>query len=205
MVADNKGEAVAGTTTAETAPGIDDVADAESVGSGEQQGVEEVDAEPLSLDVIFEILRNRRRQLVLEFLRDREDPVTIGELAEHIAAIENETTVRQLNAQQRKRVYIGLYQCHLPKMDDVEVIDFNQSRGRITAGSKIDPLYDYLDVANGEHGDDDEAPFERKHGVGFVATTAAFFAAQLAGAYLLASVFVLLLLVGTAAVVAGDL
>lgn len=180
------------------------MADGESVGSGEQQEVEEVDDEPLSLDVIFEILRNRRRQLVLEFLRDREDPVTIGELAEHIAAIENETTVRQLNAQQRKRVYIGLYQCHLPKMDDVEVIDFNQSRGRIAAGSKIDPLYDYLDVANGEHDDDDEAPFEPKHGAGFAAITAAFFAAQLTGAYLLASVFVVLLLVGTAAVVAGD-
>jgi len=163
----------------------------------------EAESESLSLDIIFEILRNRRRQLVLEFLREEGETVTIGELAEHIAAIENDTTVRQLNAQQRKRVYIGLYQCHLPKMDDVDVIEFNQSRGRISPGKHIEPLYEYLDVANGETEDDeaDEPPFERKHGAGFAAVTLAFFVAQLAGAYALASAFVLLLAVATFVVV----
>ncbi|MFW5934478.1 MAG: DUF7344 domain-containing protein, partial [Halolamina sp.] len=173
MGTDNSCEAVAGPAAADTAPGIDDVTGEEEVGSEERGAARDADEEPLSLDVIFEILRNRRRQLVLEFLRDREESATIGELAEHIAAIENDTTVRQLNAQQRKRVYIGLYQCHLPKMDDVDVIEFNQSRGHIAPGSKIDPLYDYLDVANGEHDDGDDAPpFERKHGVGFAAVGA---------------------------------
>jgi hypothetical protein len=66
-------------------------------------------SEELPLDVTFEILKNRRRRLVLQFLRDAEETTSIGELAEHIAAIENDTTVQQLNAQQRKRVYIGLY------------------------------------------------------------------------------------------------
>ena len=207
MVADKNGETVAGSPTAGTTQGIEAASETETeaVGADERAAEATQEDEQLSLDVIFEILRNRRRQLVLEFLRDREEPVTIGELAEHIAAIENETTVRQLNAQQRKRVYIGLYQCHLPKMDDVDVIEFNQSRGRIAPGSKIDPLYDYLDVANGTHDDDETAPpFERHHGIGFAAVAAAFFAAQLAGAYLIASGFVVLLLVGMLAIVSQN-
>lgn len=201
MATDNKSQAAAPEVTpgadGETGAGTEQTDDTDSA-----ENAEESASESLSLDIIFEILRNRRRQLVLEFLREEDGTVTIGELAEHIAAIENDTTVRQLNAQQRKRVYIGLYQCHLPKMDDVDVIDFNQSRGRISPGEHIEPLYEYLDVANGETDDeDDEPPFERKHGVGFAAFTAAFFLAQVSGAYMLASACVLLLVVATLAVV----
>ncbi|AEN07876.1 hypothetical protein Halar_0654 (plasmid) [halophilic archaeon DL31] len=148
-----------------------DAADAEEIPEGATGDPSGADESPeLSLDVTFEILRNRRRQLVLEFLRERDEMVTIGELAEHIAAIENDTTVRQLNAQQRKRVYIGLYQCHLPKMADVGVIEFNKSRGNISPGEHIEPLYEYLDVTNGRTGDgdgdgDDNAGFHPFQGV----------------------------------------
>ena len=167
---------------------------------------DETATDELSLDIIFEMLRNRRRQLVLEYLREHDETVTIGELAEHIAAIENDTTVRQLNAQQRKRVYIGLYQCHLPKMDDVDVIEFNQSRGRIAPGKHIEPLYEYLDVANGETDDEAAAemeaqqpPFDRRFLAGAVAITVVFFVAQLSGAYMIASVAVASLLLATVA------
>jgi hypothetical protein len=203
MATDNRGESVTGATDEAVAPDVDGVAGGEVT---EEEAIatssEDEGTESLSLDVIFEILRNRRRQFVLEYLREQEGTVTIGELAEHIAAIENDTTVRQLNAQQRKRVYIGLYQCHLPKMDDVDVIEFNQSRGRITPADHIEPLYEYLDVANGDHEtEDEEPPFERKHGFGFLAFAAAFFAAQLSGAYVIASGIVVLFLLGTLVVV----
>lgn len=190
-------------------PGADSMAEAPTADEVEEVSVDEeaeTDPQELSLDIIFEMLRNRRRQLVLEYLREHDETVTIGELAEHIAAIENDTTVRQLNAQQRKRVYIGLYQCHLPKMDDVDVIEFNQSRGRISPGEHIEPLYEYLDVANGETdgGEDSEVetertPFDRQFLAGSVALTGVFFAAQLAGAYMVASAAVLSLLLVTVA------
>jgi hypothetical protein len=202
MATDNRGESVTGPTDEAVAPDVDSVVGSDVTEDEEAVATSSAEEESLSLDVIFEILRNRRRQFVLEYLREQEGTVTIGELAEHIAAIENDTTVRQLNAQQRKRVYIGLYQCHLPKMDDVDVIDFNQSRGRITPAEHIEPLYEYLDVANGEHETAEaEAPFDRRHGVGFAAFGVAFFAAQLTGAYVVASGIVVLFLVGTLLVV----
>lgn len=97
-------------------------------------------------DVLFDVLKNQRRRLVLQFLRESEGTVRIGTLAEHIAAFENDVSPRSLNAQQRKRVYIGLYQCHLPKMADVDVIEFNQARGIIDLGPHGDELFAYLDA-----------------------------------------------------------
>jgi DNA-binding transcriptional ArsR family regulator len=99
----------------------------------------------LPLDITFEILKNRRRRLILKYLEDEPDSTPIGELAEHIAAIENDIDPRQLDSQQRKRVYIGLYQCHLPKMDDAGVIEYNQTRGIVDLNDSAAPLYEYLD------------------------------------------------------------
>lgn len=102
--------------------------------------------EELSLDVVFEILKNSRRREVIRFLREHDGQVALGELAEHIAALENDTTVEALTSTQRKRVYVGLYQCHLPKMDDVGVVEFDQNRGRVRLSDDTETFERYLDA-----------------------------------------------------------
>ncbi|WP_290819100.1 ArsR family transcriptional regulator [Halovivax sp.] len=102
--------------------------------------------EGLSKDVIFELLKNRRRREVLQHLLEREETVTLGELAEQIAAWENDTTVNALSSDQRKRVYVALYQTHLPKMDDAGIIDYDQDRGLISLSDNADLLMMYLDT-----------------------------------------------------------
>ena len=99
----------------------------------------------LPLDVIFELLKNQRRRHLLRYLDERDGKVPLGELAEHVAALENDTTVNALTSGQRKRVYVGLYQCHLPKMDDAGVIDFNRDRGLIELNESAAQLDAYLD------------------------------------------------------------
>ncbi|WP_254862659.1 DUF7344 domain-containing protein [Halovivax gelatinilyticus] len=100
----------------------------------------------LSKDVIFELLKNRRRREVLQYLLDTDGTVTLGELAEQIAAWENDTTVAALNSDQRKRVYVALYQTHLPKMDDAGIIDYDQDRGLIELADNADLLVMYLET-----------------------------------------------------------
>lgn len=99
------------------------------------------------LDLIFGILKNGRRRRVIQYLMDTEQEVTLSDLAEHIAAIENDTTPARLTSSQRKRVYVGLYQCHLPKMDDAGVIEYNQARGIIRATEQLPEFHDYLNPA----------------------------------------------------------
>ena len=118
--------------------------------AGEELVEEELETEDeaeteLPLDVIFELLKNQRRRYLLRYLEEQDGKVPLGELAEHVAALENNTTVNALTSGQRKRVYVGLYQCHLPKMDDAGVIDFNRDRGLIELNESASQLEAYLE------------------------------------------------------------
>ncbi|WP_254764801.1 DUF7344 domain-containing protein [Natrinema marinum] len=102
--------------------------------------------ERLSKDVIFELLKNRRWREVLAYLLEADETVTLGELAEQIAAWENDTDVNALSSDQRKRVYVALYQTHLPKMDDAGIVEYDQDRGLISLSDNADLLMMYLDT-----------------------------------------------------------
>jgi len=102
------------------------------------------DGRTLPKSVIFEILSADRRQEVLRYLDETGETANLGELAEHIASIECDCEVGQLSSQQRKRTYVGLYQCHLPKMADAGVIDYNSDRGTIALNGRSGRLLEYL-------------------------------------------------------------
>jgi len=103
---------------------------------------------PEQVDRIFSILQNHRRRLVLEYLRTR-DSTTQGELARHVAAVENDVPVDAVTSTQRKRVYVSLYQAHLPKLDDFDAISFDQDRGTVERTPKTEELLAYLDRLEG--------------------------------------------------------
>lgn len=110
-------------------------------------------SEELSLDLIFEVLKNRRRRDVIRYLREEDEQTSLSDLAEHVAALENDTTTQALSSSQRKRVYVGLYQCHLPKMDDMDIVNFNQDRGYVELGENVEQLDPYLDPVTAEEPD----------------------------------------------------
>lgn len=103
----------------------------------------------LSTDDVFEVLYNRRRRDVIRYLRERDGSATASDLAEHIAAKENDIPVQQLSSSQRKRVYVGLYQNHLPMMDDIGVIDYEKNRGSVQLRECTTQLEPYLDDTAG--------------------------------------------------------
>lgn len=103
------------------------------------------DTDPLSLDVMFELLKNKRRRDLLRYLEEEDDVVSMSDLAEHVAAIENDVPEAQLSSQQRKRVYVALYQCHLPILDRADVVKFNKPRGLIERTPRADQLQPYLE------------------------------------------------------------
>lgn len=103
----------------------------------------------LSMDDVFGILSNRRRRLILSYLRRGEETVSIGELSEAIAAVENDRPIESVSSAERKRVYVALHQCHLPKMDEVDVISFAKSRGTVERASNTEVLQEYLERIRG--------------------------------------------------------
>ena len=119
--------------------------DGREAGDGTEPAASEDSLPPISRDVIFELLKNQRRRYVLRYLADDPGPVRLRDLAERIAAWENDKPIGALDSDERKRVYVGLYQCHLTKMDDAGAVEFNQDRGLIALGEQAPLLYQYLD------------------------------------------------------------
>lgn len=141
-------------------------------------------ADPLSLDLVFEVLKNERRRRVLQYLRDSSGTVSLSDVAEHIAAIENDKPEKALSSQERKRVYVGLYQCHLPKMDDTDVVDFNGNRGTIDLGDNAEQLYPFLEAEA-----DGQQPWPKYYLALTALSLAVFGLAQLAAPAVLTPVF----------------
>ena len=112
----------------------------------ETRPLPEGDAGP-TRDEIFHLLQCRRRRDALRYLRGHDGPVRMCDLAEQVAAWEHDTTLEALSSTQRQRVYIPLYQDHLPKLDEAGVIDYDQERGAVERTPLADRLDHYLDGA----------------------------------------------------------
>ena len=102
-------------------------------------------SEGLDADTAFGLLKNGRRREVLRFVRSEGGTSTLRAVAEHVAALENDCAVGAITSKQRKRVYVSLYQVHLPGMDRDGVIAFERNRGTIELTPRADALFAYLD------------------------------------------------------------
>lgn len=98
------------------------------------------------LDELFRVLSNSRRREVIRML-GRKTTVSLSDVSETIAARENgyEST-RELNSKERKRVYVGLYQNHLGKLEESDAIEWDDRSGEIRRGKRFDDYHRVLDA-----------------------------------------------------------
>lgn len=109
-------------------------------------GPDGIGTQELSDDKMFHLLQNERRRQVIRYLSDVDGTVSMRDIAEQVAAWEHDTSVQALKSDERQRVYIPLYQNHLPKLDEEGVIEYNQSRGTVKRTELADQLEQYLDT-----------------------------------------------------------
>jgi uncharacterized protein (DUF779 family) len=97
-------------------------------------------------DLVFDILKNRRRRQVLRYLLAIDGSASIGDLAEQLAAWENDVSKGDITYKQRKRVYISLHQTHLPKLHDASVVDYDERSGMVSLTDGIEAYRVHLDL-----------------------------------------------------------
>ena len=98
----------------------------------------------LSQDTVFEVLKSPRRRYALYYLKRAGGKAELSEITEQVAAWENEVPTRNLESEQRKRVYISLYQTHMPKLHDAGIVEYDQSRGVVELAGNARELDVYL-------------------------------------------------------------
>ncbi|MFB6159803.1 MAG: hypothetical protein ABEJ61_01345 [Haloferacaceae archaeon] len=92
--------------------------------------------EEFEKDQIFDVLSSARRRYTIYYLRERDEEVPITELAKQVAAWEYEIDPEELTDKQQKRVYVSLYQTHLPKLAELGIVDYDKDRGVVAAAEK---------------------------------------------------------------------
>lgn len=102
--------------------------------------------EAFTKNTIFDVLRNSRRRMVLRYLLRESEPVQMGDLAEHVARLEHDAGYGPVSSKQRKRVYVALYQSHLPRMRDAELVTYDESKvvALSDAAAAIEPFLEWM-------------------------------------------------------------
>ncbi|WP_303703899.1 hypothetical protein [Haloquadratum walsbyi] len=85
-----------------------------------------------TLEELYETLANRRRRFAIHYLKHHGSPVSLGTLAEQLAAWEHDTLLETVTSKQRKVMYTSLQQRHVPKMDAVGLVEFDRRGGVVT-------------------------------------------------------------------------
>ncbi len=97
---------------------------------------------------IFDLLSNHRRRYAIHYCKREDEPVELGDLAEHVAAWELDKDVSELTSAERKRVYTSLQQTHLPTLERADMIEFDDRTIELT--DEASDLEVYLDVVPGD-------------------------------------------------------
>lgn len=128
------------------APGASDPDDPVASASGDaESGVESI-----SQDDIFDVLSNRRRRLLLQYLRRHDgETVELSSVSSQLAAWEQGTSPASISYADRKNVHTALYQFHLPKMAEVGFVDYDRRSGEIELTDAARRLDVYLETDAG--------------------------------------------------------
>jgi hypothetical protein len=106
---------------------------------------DETDAgEAMSRSEAFDLLSSHRRRYALHMAKQAEGSLELSDIAEQVAAWENEKEPKEVTSDERHRVYTSLQQTHLPAMDDAGVIEYDN--GTVTLTDRADDVEIYLDI-----------------------------------------------------------
>ncbi|AGB39102.1 DUF7344 domain-containing protein [Natronococcus occultus] len=94
---------------------------------------------------LFDVFSNARRRHAVRYLKRRGGTCDLAPLVEQVAAWENGIGTDDVTRTQRRRVYISLYQTHLPMLEDHGIVDWNPDTHTIELLPNADVFEPYLD------------------------------------------------------------
>jgi len=109
-----------------------------------RKGTEDADNSADRMNEIFSLLSNQRRRYALYACDASEEPLSVSDLAEKVAAREYGKRREMLEYDERKRVYTAMTQTHLPAMEEAGVVDYDGREVRLT--DRAEEIEVYMDV-----------------------------------------------------------
>lgn len=119
-------------------------------------------ASVLELDEVFAALGHARRRYLLYTLVDGSSEETLPELAVKIAAWEQDKSISEVTDEERRRVHISLYHSHIPKLVDLDVLEYDEGENVIVRALNTEQVQAVLEGAGAELDDRQEKHAQRK-------------------------------------------
>ncbi len=93
------------------------------------------------LTLLFKLLADHRRRVLLQYLRDNEAPMPISALVTALTQ-----RVEQISPDENTDIEITVHHIHLPKLADAGVIEYDQSaqQAAYTAPPQVDALLEEM-------------------------------------------------------------
>lgn len=138
-------DGVAAVGSADATEGVEEAIETDP--SPDPRTIEDIDR-----DDVFDVLSNRRRRHLLHYLKAHADDGDVAELSDissQLAAWEQGTEPEQISYADRKNVHTALYQFHLPKMEKLGFVDYDQRVGEVELTEAARDLNIYLETVSG--------------------------------------------------------
>ncbi|MFH5801814.1 hypothetical protein [Haladaptatus sp. CMAA 1911] len=85
----------------------------------------------------YDVLANARRRKLLEILNSHGESIEVSKLAGLIAAWENNSSVDEISCREQKIVYTALTQRHLPRLERMNVVDYDKRHQTVRKTEKV--------------------------------------------------------------------
>lgn len=102
------------------------------------------DGSELERNDLHHVLSNERRQIALAHLHDVGGRASPAELADRVAVVESGEDPPPEEA--RQSAYVTLHQTHLPKLDDLGIVEYDQSERAVSLTDRADQVRVFIET-----------------------------------------------------------
>lgn len=107
-----------------------------------------MEALPVSVDVLDEILASPRQRFVLTFLLEHDGRGTLNGIADQLANAENESSIKAATQHTNASCYNYLYHVALPELDNHGFLTFDPGTGKVTATDQLEAIAPLLTLVS---------------------------------------------------------
>jgi hypothetical protein len=89
-------------------------------------------SEETVLDTLLDALSYSRRRQILFHLDSGRTPMSLANLADEIVVHERDAPLAEIPAGDVKQVYMSLYHSHVPRLEDADLVEYDQERDAVS-------------------------------------------------------------------------
>lgn len=102
-------------------------------------------ADLLPVTTVHHLLADPRRRALLHLLYARDRPVAVADLARRLAALEHDGSRDTVPDDEVDRIYLSLNHVHLPKLEDVGIVEHDRDRNVAALTERAQGLTGWLE------------------------------------------------------------